>query len=162
VKIAHRQASHSKRAQMAPLPKFWRQKPALLPTLDASQQLDAKVIHWDLITRFTTGTATVVDLWDWMETGFTYSQIMRLLAEDGTEFTDESMLAIFEQMETYLPIVARYKATGRVGMNGLQLGIARTAATVMEGLIDMDRNGIAVEAALWSMAQVDKIKRELF
>ena len=142
MKTAHRTASYAKRQHFAQLPKFWQ------PKLDTSQVLDAKVIHWDLIDRFTSGTANVGDLWDWIETGFTLSQMMYLLAEDGTEFTYEA-------------VIARYRTTGRVGFNGPQLNIARAAAHVMDGLIDMDRHGIAVRAARWSTEQMDKIRRSM-
>jgi hypothetical protein len=149
---AHRTASHAKRQHLAQLPKFWQ------PKLDAGQQLDAKLIHWDLVDRFTSGTATHVDLWDWMETGFTYSQIMRLLIEDGSEFTDEAMQALAEQLDSYHAVIARYRNTGRVGFNGAQLNIARAAAHVMDGLIDMDRHGIAQKAARWSIEQMARIR----
>jgi hypothetical protein len=50
--------------------------------------------------------------------------------------------------------------TGRVGFNGPELCVARAAAHVMDGLIDIDRHGIAVKAAHWSLAQMDRIERE--
>jgi hypothetical protein len=152
MKTAHRTASHAKRQHLTQLPKFWQ------PKLDAGQQLDAKLIHWDLVDRFTSGTATHFDLWDWIETGFTYSQIMRLLHEDGTEFTHEALQALAEQLDSYPAVIARYRTTGRVGFNGAQLNIARAAAHVMDGLIDMDRHGIAVKAAQWSIDQMAKIR----
>ena len=153
MKTAHRTASHAKRQQFTQLPKFWQ------PKLDSNQVLDAKLIHWDLIDRFTTGTANVGDLWDWIETGYTYSQIMRLLVEDGTEFTHEAMQALAEQIDSYPFVIERYRNTGRVGFNGAQLNIARAAAHIMDGLIDMDRHGIAVKAAQWSIDQMAKIQR---
>lgn len=152
MKTAHRKASQAKRQHLTQLPKFWQ------PKLDAGQRLDAKLIHWDLIDRFTKGTATHLDLWDWIETGFTYNQIMRLLHEDGTEFTHEALQALAEQLDSYPAVIARYCITGRVGFNGAQLNIARAAAHVMDGLIDMDRHGIAVKAAQWSIDQMKKIR----
>jgi hypothetical protein len=112
-----------------------------------------------LISRFTGGQATVDDLWSWIETGFTYSQFMRLLVEDGTEFTHEALQALAKQLDSYPAVIARYRTTGRVGFNGAQLNIARAAAHVMDGLIDMDRHGIAVKAAQWSIDQMSKIQR---
>jgi hypothetical protein len=155
MKTAHRQASAAKRQYIGQLPKFWQ--PKLTPT----QQLDCKVIHWDLVDRFTTGTATRDDMWDWMETGFTYSQIMRLLAEDGSDFTPEAVQAIADQLNTYAGVIARWSATGRVGFNGTELNIARAAAHVMDGLIDMDRHGIAERAAQWSTQQVQRMRATL-
>jgi len=139
-----------------PIPKFWR------PKIDASQQLDCKLIHWDLIDRFTSGAATQDDLWDWIETGFTYSQLMRLLHEDGTEFTPEAMTAIAEQLDCYAGIVNRFHATGRAAFNGTELNIARAAAHIMDALIEMDRHGIAERAALWSTAQMERIRTTPF
>ena len=155
MKTAHRTASYAKRQHLAQLPKFWQ------PKLDTTQVLDAKVIHWDLVERFTSGTANVGDLWDWIETGFTLSQMMYLLAEDGVEFTYEAQAALAEQLGIYEDVIARYRTTGRVGFNGTQLQIARAAAHVMDGLIDMDRHGIAVKAARWSMDQMAKIRRSI-
>lgn len=153
MKAAHRQASHAKRAARTELPKFWR------PKLTGAQVLDAKVIHWDLIDRFTAGTADRADLWDWMETGFTYSQLMRLLIVDGTEFTVEAMDAVAGQLGTYDAIAARYARTARAGFNATELLTARAAASVFDGLLEMDRNGLAQQAAQWSMEQMALITR---
>jgi hypothetical protein len=38
--------------------------------------------------------------------------------------------------------------------------VARAAAHVMDGLIDIARHGIAVKAAHWSLAQMARIERE--
>lgn len=152
MKTAHRKASHEKRSEFESLPKFWR------PKLAPQQCLDCKIIHWDLITRFTDGTATATDLRDWLETGFTYSQIMNLQAEDGREFTPEAISAMNDQLDIYASVVARFRNTGRVAFSGPELCTARAAAHVMDGLIDIDRHGIAVRAARWSMGQMDKIR----
>jgi len=155
MKTIHRQAAQAKRQYMGQLPKFWRGK------VTPEQQLTCTVIHWDLITRFTTGTATRDDMWDWIETGFTYSQIMRLLSEDGTDFTPEAEQAIADQLAIYGSVIARWNATGRVGFNGTELNIARAAAHVMDGLIDMDRHGIAERAVQWSTAQMQRIRAKV-
>lgn len=134
------------------LPKFWRPKtpPATIRT--------ARIVHWDLVDRFTKGAATRDDLWDWIETGFTYSQMMRMLAEDGAEFTDEAMQAIAAQLESYPAVIARSNRTGRIAFTGPELQTARAAAEVMDGLIGMDRHGIALRAAQWSQTQMDKLR----
>lgn len=135
------------------LPKFWR------PKLSAGQVLDARIVHNDLLVRLTTGTATSGDLWDWMETGFTYTQMMRMLAEDGMEFTDEAMGALAQQLEIYGPICERLRRTGRVGLSGPEIKIAQEAAEVMDELVGLDRHGIAERAARWSIDQMAKIRR---
>ncbi|WP_114968518.1 hypothetical protein [Rhodoferax ferrireducens] len=142
----------TKRPYIGPTPKFWR------PKLAATQCLDAKIIHWDLIGRFTDGSATTGDLWDWIETGYTYSQIMRLQTEDGTEFTPEAVAAMSEQLDIYASVIARFRTTGRVGFSGPELCVAKAAAHIMDGLIDIDRHGIAVKAAYWSLVQMDRIR----
>lgn len=144
--------THAPRKYANTLPKFWRQK------LTESQQSSAKIIHWDLITRFTDGSATVVDLWDWIETGYTYSQIMQLQMDEGTEFTQEAIGAISDQLDIYAPVIERYRVHKRVGFDGHEMQVARSAASVMDGLIDIDCKGISVSAALWSQAQMRKIK----
>lgn len=143
-------ATRRKRQQ---LPKFWR------PKISTAQVLDARIVHNDLVNRMATGTATAGDLWDWMETGFTYTQMMRMLAEDGEQFTDEAMAALALQLESYEPICARLRRTGRVGLSGPELQIAKNAAEVMDVLIGMDRHGIAERAARWSMEQMTRIQR---
>jgi hypothetical protein len=97
-------------------------------------------------------------LFDWLETGFTYFEIMRLQQLDGTEFTHEARQAMEDQADICEAVVTRYKRTGRVGFSGLELKIARAAAEVMDGLIDIDRNGIAVMAARLSTAKMDRIR----
>ena len=134
-----------------PLPKFFR------PKLTQSQQTDAKLIHWDLIDRFTSGAATADDLWDWMETGLTYSQMMMLLAADGVEFTGEAQQALADQLLSYSSVVNRFIRTGRAGFAASELLAARAAAHVMDELIEMDRHGIAERAALWSSAQMERL-----
>lgn len=143
-------ATRPKRQQ---LPKFWR------PKISTAQVLDARIVHNDLVNRLATGTATAGYLWDWMETGFTYTQMMRMLAEDGEQFTDEAMAALALQLESYEPICARLRRTGRVGLSGPELHIAKNATEVMDVLIGMDRHGIAERAAHWSMEQMARIKK---
>lgn len=137
------------------LPKFWR------PKISATQVLDARIVHNDLLNLIATGTATTSDLWDWMETGFTYSQMMRLLAEDGVQFTDDAIQALMMQLETYEAICARLRRTGRPGLSGPELQIAKQAAAVMDELIELDRHGIAMKAAQWSMDQMASIRRAM-
>lgn len=149
---AHRTASHAKRQYAGQMPKFWQ------PKLDTTQRLDAKIIHWDLIARFVSGTANDGDLWDWIETGFTYSQIMRLQLEAGTEFTAEAIAAISEQIDIYASVCERFRKTGRAGFSGPELCVAKAAAHVMDGLLDIDRDGIAVRAARWSIEQMNRIR----
>lgn len=150
-----RTQSRQKRNRMQDLglPKFWR------PKLEESAQFQAKLNHWDLISRFTDGSANPDDLWDWMETGFTYSQMMRLLyEEEGIPFTDEALNAITEQLLSYEGVAKRFSSTGRIGFSGPELLTARAAASVMDGLIEMDRHGIAVRAALWSAQEMVKVR----
>lgn len=145
MKTAHRRAAHAKRE----LPKFWQ------PTLTAAKVSTCKIAHWDLVDRFTSGRATQGDLMDWIETGLTYSELMRLLEADGTAFTDEAKAAIAEQLETYPGVLERFRNTGRVGFNSDQLLAARAACEVMDHLIEMDRFGFAVRAAKWSTARME-------
>lgn len=135
-----------------PLPKFWR------PKITPSAQLTCKIIHWDLVTHFTRGTAGTEELWDWIETGFTYSQMMRLLILDGVEFSDADQLALNAQIEIYDAVIARFKATGRPGFNGAELATARAAAEVMDHLITLDRHGIADRAGRWSLKQMRSLR----
>ena len=151
MKTAHRKASRAKRSHMISLqtlPKFWR------PKITDSQKLECKLVHWDVIDRFTAGAANKGDLWDWMETGFTYHKLMCLLRDDGTEFTPEAVAAIDEQLAIYEAMAARHARTGRAGFSGTELRIARAAAQVFDSLVQMDRHGLAKQAALWSMAKM--------
>ena len=151
MKTAHRmtvQVRHNSRTTPQTLPKFWR------PKLTATQRADCQLVHWDIINRITAGGATVGDLWDWMETGFTYHKLMCLLRDDGTEFTPEAVAAIDEQLAIYEAMAVRHARTGRAGFSGTELRIARAAAQVFDSLVQMDRHGLAKQAALWSMAKM--------
>jgi len=154
MKTKHRNASHAKqqRRYQNQMPKFWQ------PKLSGDQCLDAKIIHWDLITRFTDGTATKVDLWDWIETGYTYCKLIELHQADGTEFTQEAIDAVSDQVEIFDSVIRRFKTTGRVAFSGPELCIARAAAHVFDSLIDIDRNGIAVKSAKWAIQVMDQIR----
>lgn len=149
---AQRTASHSKRQYQDVMPKFW------IPKLEPIQCLDAKIIHWDLINRFTDGSAADGDLWDWIETGYTYKMMMILHVKDGREFTPEALAAIDEQIDIYASVIARHRKTGRVGFNGTELCIAKAAANVMDDLLGLDRHGIAVKAGQWAVAQLGRIR----
>ena len=140
------------RPQHGVLPKFWRLK------VEPSRQLTCKVIHWDLITSIANGTATVAVLWDWIETGLTYSQMMILLIRDGVDFPDADQLAMNAQTEMYDAVIARYSQTRRVGFSGPELTIARLAACVMDDVITQDRHGIADQAARWSLEQMRSLR----
>lgn len=150
-----RQASRAKRQappQPQQLPKFWRK------SLDGDQKMLCKVTHWDNLANFTNGKATVDDLLDWMETGATYAGMMRLLILDGVEFTDEAISAINDQIDIYLPVAQRYARTRRVGFTGPELMAARAAAYIFNDLVEIDRHGIALQAATESAALMERIK----
>lgn len=134
------------------LPRFFR------PKLKPADQLRAGIIHWDLVTRFVDGSATPQILWDWIETGFTYCQMMQLLAADGLEFENPAVEAMNAQIESYVGVIARYRTTQRVGFNAAELATARAAAEVMDGLLALDRNGIADQAGRWAVEQVHALR----
>lgn len=134
-----------------PLPKFWR------PKLARESRDLCRTIHWDLIDRFTTGTADREALWDWMETGLTYHQFMRYLEMDGTAFTLEAMEAVTEQLAIYESVAERFARLGRVGFSAPELLVARAAAMVFDSLLDLDRHGLFEKAAIWSTEQMRKV-----
>lgn len=152
MRTSHRTAAKAKRHYAGQMPKFW------LPKLDESQQFECKLTHWNLFDLIRLGQADSATLWDWMETGFTYSQFMRLMVADGVEFTEEATKNIAEQLSIYGDVIDRYRRTQRIGFDGPQINIARAACYVMDELIDMDRHGIAVKAARWSLEQMAKIR----
>lgn len=145
--------SKSKNAKAIPLPKFWQ------PKVTPDQQLTAKLYHWDLVDKFIKGEAQEEDMWDWIETGFTYSNLMRFLIEDGEQILDVSKAALIEQIKIYTSVLQRFHKTARVGFNCQQIQIARDAACAMDGLIGMDRFGFARKAALLSIEQVSFMKQ---
>lgn len=147
-------ARKHRRAPVA-LPKFWR------PKLAEGVKLDAKLIHHDLVHRLETGTATVADCWDWMETGYTYSQMFRLLQADGVELTEEAEAVIAAQLNTYEAVCRRLREWRKVQLTEPELEIARLATQVFDGLLDLDRNGIAEAAALWSMRQMARLRKAM-
>ena len=146
------QVLRNRRRSALALPKFWR------PKITTGQMLDARIVHNDLVDRLAHGTATVGDLWDWMETGFTYSQMMRLLHADGVAFTVEAEIAIVLQLDSYEGICERLRRTGKVGLSGPELTTAKAASAVMDELIALDRHGIAVRAAEWSEQQMARLR----
>jgi len=148
----HRKASRAKRTEYPLIPKWFQ--PKVPPTLQSTCQ----IIHWDNITAISHGQADEALMWDWVECGLTYGEMMRLLVLESVEFTPEAQAAIAEQLECWPAVVRRFRATGRVGFTGTELNIARAAANVMDALIGMDRHGIAWAARVWSNAQMERIK----
>ena len=148
----HRAASRAKRKTYPLIPKWWQ------PKVTQSLQSTCQVIHWDNITAITHGTADEALMWDWVECGLTYGEMMRLLILDGVAFTPEAQAAIAEQLACWPAVVQRFRTTGRVGFTGTELNIARAAANVMDALIGMDRHGIAWAARMWSNEQMAKLK----
>ena len=134
------------------VPKFWQ------PKVAPSVQNTSQIYHWQNLTAITRGEADELLLWDWVESGLTYSEMMRLLEVDGTDFTGEAKAAIAEQIEIQPAIVARFRRTGKIGFSGTELNIAKAAAHVMDSLITMDRHGIAWAAREWSNAQMVTLK----
>lgn len=136
------------------LPKFWR------PKLPDSAKTTVQVIHWDLLQRFTDGSATEVELWDWVETGYTYQQMARLLQADGAPITPEAVAAIEEQVSTYDSVIQRFMRTGRPGFSGSEYLVARAAVQTMDTLIHKDRHGIGLQAALLSGPLTKKLRKK--
>lgn len=134
------------------LPRFFR------PKLAPADQVRAGIIHWDLISRFVEGSANHEILWDWIETGLTYCQMMQLLTADGVAFAPEAVEAMNAQIESYDGVIARFRATGRVGFSGAELATARASALVMDALLTLDRNGIADQAGRWAVAQMQALR----
>ena len=134
------------------LPRFFR------PRLQPADQLRAGVIHWDLLSQFTGGTATQAILWDWIETGLTYCKMMQLLADDGLAFEPAAVEAINAQIESYEGVIARFRTTSRAGFSAAELASARAAAQVMDELLTLDRNGIADQAGRWAVAQMRALR----
>ena len=139
------------RAKHQVLPKFFR------PKLNPSQITTCRLIHWDAIALFTSGKAGKQDMLDWIANAFTYSQMALLLAADGLEFSDEAYALLAEQVEVIPALIDRYRTTGRVGFSGTELQIARAAAYVMDDMLELDRHGIADQAARWSVNQMKSI-----
>lgn len=142
----------SRRLTYQQLPRFFR------PKLKPADQLRASIIHWDLVTRFADANATPEILWDWIETGLTYYQMMHLLQVDGVQFENSAVEAIDSQIESYEGVIARYRDTHRVGFSSDELATARAAAHVMDGLLVLDRNGIADQAGRWSVEQMQVLR----
>jgi len=137
------------------MPKFWR------PKTPAATVSTVQIIHWDLIHMFTHGTAQKADLFDWLESGYTAAQLLRLLALDGRAFTDEAHTAIREVLAIHPAVEARFVRTGRVGFNAEELLIARAAASVMDSLLELDRHGIALQACMASVEQMRSVRARL-
>ncbi|MDR3015204.1 MAG: hypothetical protein LBV56_07165 [Delftia acidovorans] len=144
---------HHQHRVPAQLPKFWR------PKLAESTKLEAKLVHHDLLQTIAQGGATYAHLLDWIETGTTYSRMMWLLQQDGEPLTEEAAQAVNAQLELYEPVCARWARWGKVQLTQPEMEIALQAAQVFDQLLEIDRNGIAVEAAHWSMKEMLKFRQ---
>lgn len=86
---------------------------------------------------------------------------LRLLVRDGVPLNPEAMAAIDAQHAIYETVTQRFARTDRAAFTPQELLVARTAAAVFDDLVELDRNGLAKEAALWSMAQMQAIGRHM-
>lgn len=152
MKTKHRIESRAKRATYPMLPKFWQ------PKVGASNQLTTQIYQWDIITRFTNGSADIETMWSWVEAGLVYSEMARLLKVDGLEVSDEAVQAIKDQLDIFAPVIKRFTNTGRVAFTGPELNIARAAAHVMDQLIAADRHAIAWRAIQWANIELGKLR----
>ena len=134
------------------LPKYWR------PRTPAATVSTVQIMHWDLIHMFTHGTAQKAELLDWLESGYTASHLLRLLTLDGRAFTAEARTAVRDVLTIHSSVEARFVRTARVGFNAEELLIARAAASVMDSLLELDRHGIALQAAISSCDQMRSVR----
>ncbi len=134
------------------MPKWMR------PKLSAAEQTRCKFAHINLIERFTNGSATKQDMLDWICNALTYGRMVLLLEKDGMEIEDMAKHVFVEQVLVIDPLVDRYRLHGRVGFSGPELEVARTAAGLMDQVIELDRHGIAAAAGAWAVAQMHRIQ----
>lgn len=128
------------------LPKFFR------PRLKGERLTEAKLSQWELLTRFTDGSATGEDARDWAETVLTYTRMVTLYENDGTHFAPEAKAAIDRASAHAGDVLQRFARTGSAAFTGPQLIAAREAVAVMDALLDMDRNGIVLQASVEAAA----------
>lgn len=134
------------------VPKWFRVK------LAPAEQVRCKFAHINLIERFTNGSATKQDMLDWICNALTYARMVQLLADDGQELSACDQQVFAEQVLVIDALVDRYRLHGRVGFSGPELEIARTAAGLMDQVIELDRHGIAAAAGAWAVAQMQRIQ----
>lgn len=134
------------------LPKFFA------PKIPDSVATSAKIVHWDLFNRMVTGQADAADLWDWIETGYTYCKLAELHQEDGTEFTG-AIGILDRQVDIFDAVLQRWKRTGKVGFSGPEMAIAREACEVYDALIEIDRHGLTAKAGQWAVQVMASIRK---
>lgn len=154
MKTAHRLASLAKRRPLPQPSKFWGTQ------LVDKAKTTLRVMHWDVLTLFANGNATVDTLKEWIGMGLTYHRMLELLAADGAEFTPEARAALAEQVQHQPTVLRRYQATGRVGFTGPEYLAARAAACVVDSLLDLDRNSASLRAAFWSEQQLHAMQHQ--
>ena len=135
--------------------KAWCVTPGTCPLKSSAAAIrEVQIVHNDLIARFAAGAATGDDLQDLMETWLTYTNMMDLYSQEGTVFTDEAG-AVMQALGEMFPVLhARHVSASCILLTEQEVDTAKSAAGVMDELIAMDRNGIALRAAMASSAQL--------
>lgn len=118
--------------------------------LSVKQIQAIRLAHNSTLDALHAGDATEATLWDWVESGLTWSRTSQLLGEGEPEMD--------QQLELMLSVLERYGRTGRIALKGDEYERARRGVVVMDLLADKVSDVIASEAALWSKAHLDEIK----
>jgi hypothetical protein len=154
VKPARKKSTHKKRTVYELLPKYFQ------PKVTKKSQTVCQVIHWDFVDQFARGIATPPHLWGWVEACLTYSEMMRLLSAEGTEFTPEAGAAMVLLLEIQPQIIERFKTTGLIEFTADELAVCKAGALVMDEMVQIDKYGIAWASRQWSNARMEHLKKE--
>ncbi|WP_119157456.1 hypothetical protein [Caldimonas tepidiphila] len=122
-----------------------------MPALLTVEQIRTiRLAHTSTLDALHSGEASDATLWDWVESGLTWSRTSQLLGEGEPEMD--------AQLELMLSVLERYGRTGRITLEGGEYEAARRGVMVMDMLADRTTDVVASEAAMWSNAQLEAVK----
>lgn len=122
---------------------------AFRPRLQASQITELGICHWQNVDAVRAGAADAQVMWSMAGGILTWSRIAELLQAGVPE-----MKAQLEMMER---MIVRWKRTGRIGLSGLDLQLAKDGADFMDQLAALVDKPTAIAAATWSELEVQRL-----
>lgn len=126
---------------------------AFRPKLDASQRTELGICHWQQVDAIQSGAADAQVMWSMAGGVLTWSRIAELLGVGVPEMK--------AQLEVVDRLIERFKRTGRVGLSGPDLQLAKEGATVMDDLAEIVDKPTAIAAAEWSELEVQRLADEV-
>jgi hypothetical protein len=133
----------------------------LRPKLSPDQVRDLGLAHWVNVDALATGGADESTLWQWLGGALTWLRAAQLLHAAQPARYAEALAAMTQHALIGESVVARWKATRRIGFSGAEYQQAKESAQWMDALAEAVDEHTAIAAAEWSDAKIAQLTKGL-